>query len=149
MEYNKIIKSLDTCLPCCLLTILILSALAFIFAFIINWEDWFFGTKLDGMPAGLFLLVKAVTAIVLAGLLVQILKYKKIIILVTVAYFGFLLFNSAATIQKNTAGRESFSILLAVFFLIPVLYFFVNILATRLDREENSRESGSRDEFDT
>ena len=123
---------------CCLLTILILSALAFIFVFIINWEDWFFSTKLDGLPAGMFLLAKTLTAIALAALLVQFPKYKKVTILMAVAYFGFLLFNSATTIQKNTAGRESFSILLAIFFLIPILYFMVNILATRLDGDETA-----------
>ncbi|MHB8163162.1 MAG: hypothetical protein ACYDDV_02315 [Methanoregula sp.] len=101
-------------------------------------EDWFFGTKLDGLPAGIFLLAKTITAIALAALIVQCTKYKKVIILIAVAYFGFLLFNSAATIQKNTAGRESFSILLAIFFLIPILYFMVNILATRLDRDDTA-----------
>ena len=123
---------------CCLLTILVLSALASIFVFIINWEDWFFGTKLDGLPGGIFLLAKTITAITLAALLVQFTKYKKVTILMAVAYFGFLLFNSAAMIQKNTAGRESFSILLAIFFLIPILYFIVNILATRLDRDDTA-----------
>ena len=127
MDYIKITKSLDTILFWCLLAILILSALMYAFVFIINWEDWSFGTKLSGLSAGMYLLAKTVTAIVLAVSLVQFPKFKKVIILMTVAYFGFILFDSAATIQKNTRGRESFSILPAFFFLIPVVPFIVTL----------------------
>ncbi len=143
MNYSKAIKSLDTILFWCLLAILVLSALMYSFVFIINWEDWFFGTKLAGLSAGMYLLAKTVTAIVLTVLLVQFPNYKKVITLMAVAYFGFILSDSATTIQKNTGGRVSFSIVLAIFFLIPVLYFIANTIATRWDtgKEKGDKET--------
>jgi len=142
MEYKKIIKSLNAILFWGLLAILVLSALMYAFVFIINWEDWFFGIKLAGLSAGMFLLAKAVTAIVLTILLVQFPSYKKVIVLMAVAYFGFILFSSAVTIQKNTGGQKSFSTELAIFFLIPILYFLVTILASHLDK---AQETGDTD----
>ena len=145
MEYNKIIKSLDTFLFWCLLAILVLSALMNAFVFIINWEDWFFGIKLAGLSAGMYLLAKAVTAIVLTILLVQFPRYKKVITLMAVAYFGFILFSSAVTIQKNTGGQKLFSTELAIFFLIPILYFFVMILTSRPDKDEETGDTDTPD----
>ncbi len=142
MEYNKIIKFFDKLLLFFLLAILVLSALMYAFVFIINWEGWFFGIKLAGLSAGMFLLAKAVTAIVLTILLVQFPRHKKVIALMAVAYFGFILFSSAVTIQKNTGGQKSFSIELAIFFLIPLLYFLVTILTSRMDK---AQETGDTD----
>lgn len=127
-------KSSEALLWYSLILILILVAIPFSFVFIINWEDWIFGIKLDGWPAGIALLAKAVTAFTLAVLLIWFPKYKRGLSLLTIAYFGFLLVDSATTIQKNTAGKESFSILLLLFFLVPVLYLIVHILASRMDK---------------
>ncbi|MDO9550660.1 MAG: hypothetical protein Q7J03_06755 [Methanoregula sp.] len=148
MNSKQLIKYLETFLGYSLIAILILSALIYAFVFIINWEDWFFGTKLAGLSAGLYLLAKSVTAIVLTVLLVQFPKYKKVITLMAVAYCGFILIDSATTIQKNTGGQQSFSIVLAIFFLIPVLYFMITILASRLntgkeDGDVETRVSGA------
>ncbi|MDP3564254.1 MAG: hypothetical protein Q8R70_07155, partial [Methanoregula sp.] len=124
--------------------ILVLSALMHAFVFIINWEDWFFGIKLAGLSAGMYLLAKSVTAIVLAIALVQFTKYKKVITLIAVAYFGFILIDSAVTIQKNTYGQQSFSNVLAILFLIPVLYFIITFLASRLDTGKEDGDAETR-----
>jgi len=44
MNRNQIPGILDTLLKYCLVGVLSLSTLMFLFVFIINWEDWFFGT---------------------------------------------------------------------------------------------------------
>lgn len=131
LDFNRLTKSFEKYLGHSLIAILILVATTFSFVFIINWEDWLFGIKLDGLPAGISLFAKAGTAFILAALFIQLPKYKEWLSLLSIAYFGFLLVDSATTIRKNTAGKESFSILLLLFFLVPVLYLIVHILASR------------------
>lgn len=140
---KKIFESIDTILYHAILAILVLSALMYAFVFIINWEDWFFGTKIAGLSAGIYLLAKSVTAIVLTVLLVQFPNHKKVITLAAVAYCGFILYSSAVTIQKNTGGRQSFSIVLAIFFLVPVLYFILTVLASRWDWGQENGSTGT------
>jgi hypothetical protein len=143
MGLKQTFKSLDTIFFWGLFAILVLSALMHALVFIINWEDWFFGIKLAGLSAGMYLLAKSVSAIVLAFSLVQFPKYKKLITFMAVAYYGFILYSSAVTIQKNTNGQQSFSNVLAILFLIPVLYFIITILASRLDtgKEDEDHEN--------
>lgn len=133
MHGKKLIKPFETVLRYSLFAILILATLAFSFVLIINWEDWFFGIKLDGLPAGTYLFIKALTALTLTILLIRLPKYRSATALITIAFFGFLFFDSAATIQKNSAGRESFSIMLALSLIIPVLYLIVHLLSTRIN----------------
>jgi len=129
LKGKKLIGSIEPFLHYSLIAILILAALAFSFVFFINWEDWFFGTKLDGMPAGLYLFIKAITAILLAYLLIRWSRYRSPATLVTIAFFGFLFFDSAVTIQKNSGGRELFSVVLALFLLIPILSLIAHHLS--------------------
>jgi hypothetical protein len=82
-------KSSEALLWYSLILILILVAIPFSFVFIINWEDWIFGIKLDGWPAGIALLAKAVTAFTLAVLLIWFPKYKKGLSLLTIDILGF------------------------------------------------------------
>ncbi|MDD5188546.1 MAG: hypothetical protein PHF57_10115 [Methanoregula sp.] len=64
-------KNISFLLSLYLAVFLSLLAAGFLFAFIINWEDWFFGIKLDGLPAGIYLFSKAVVAALLAYLLLK------------------------------------------------------------------------------
>ncbi|MDD1689442.1 MAG: hypothetical protein LUQ66_02155 [Methanoregula sp.] len=122
MMHKQVIQSIDTLLKCCVLGILALATLTYLVVFILNWEDWFFTIKLDGLPAGLFLLAKALGAGALAGLIVQYPKRTTLFAGLGVMYFGYLFLNSAFTIQKNTGGRSLFSPLLAGFLIIAVAY---------------------------
>jgi hypothetical protein len=131
MMHKQVIQSIDTLLKCCILGILALATLTYLFVFILNWEDWFFAIKLDGLPAGLFLLAKALGAGALAGLIVQYPKRTTLFAGLGVMYFGFLLLNSAFTLQKNTGGRSLFSPMLAGFFIIAVAYVVFRLVTAQ------------------
>jgi len=85
-------KNISFLLSLYLAVFLTLLAAGFLFAFIINWEDWFFGIKLDGLPAGIYLFSKAVVAALLAYLL---LKYGTKQFLLSIASLFFFLFASS------------------------------------------------------
>jgi hypothetical protein len=125
---KKTIKSLDSLLSGCLVAILALSFLMFTFVFIINWEDWFFGTRLAGPLAGVYLFAKAAVAFILTFLLVQYPRYRTAGTVTAVAYFGFLFLDSSVTIRQNTAGQQPFSALFALFLAIPVLLLILTLV---------------------
>jgi hypothetical protein len=126
VDIKRVLQFSEKVLWISLIGILVLAALAFFFVFVINWEDWLFGTKLDGLPAGISLFAKSGAAMLLALLLLLFPKFRGGFAFFSVAYFGFLLADSATTIQKNTGGTVMFSPLLAVFFLVPVMYLIVH-----------------------
>jgi hypothetical protein len=130
---KKTIKSLDSHLSGGLVAILALSFLMFMFVFIINWEDWFFGTRLAGPLAGLSLFAKAAVAFILTFLLVQYPRYRTAGIVAAVAYFGFLFLDSSVTIQQNTAGQQPFSALFALFLAIPALLLILTLVTGKPD----------------
>ena len=139
---RKTIKSLDSLLSGCLVAILALSFLMFTFVFIINWEDWFFGTRLAGPLAGEYLFAKAAVAFTLTFLLVQYPRYRTAGTVTAVAYFGFLFLDSSATIRQNTAGQQPFSALFAIFLAIPLLLL---ILALVTGKPGSGRDADQRD----
>jgi hypothetical protein len=128
MDANAMMKPVGTFLFLCLFVSVVISAMIFLFVFVINWEDWFFGIKLDGLPAGLCLLAKALGAAAIVIILAQYPRHQVAGILAGTGYFGLLFFDSAVTIQKNTYGRQSFSILLAILFLVPVLLLIIHLV---------------------
>jgi hypothetical protein len=125
---KKTIKSLDSLLSGCLVAILALSFLMFTFVFIINWEDWFFGTRLAGPLAGVYLFAKAVVAFTLIFLREQYPRYRIAGTVAAVAYFGSLFLDSSVTIRQNTAGQQPFSALFAMFLAIPVLLLILTLV---------------------
>ncbi|MCK9630103.1 MAG: hypothetical protein M0R30_00525 [Methanoregula sp.] len=131
MMFKQVIKTIDTLLKCCVLGILVLATLTFLFVFILNWEDWFFTIKLDGLPAGLFLLARALGAGALAGLIVQYPKHTTLFAGISVVYFGFIFLNSAFTIQKNTGGQSLFSPVLAGFLIVAVAFFVFRLVTAK------------------
>ncbi len=91
MEREKIFNIADAVLAYYLAIISLLSALMFFFVFVINWEDRFWGTKLDGLPAGIYLFCKGFVALLLALL---VLKYREKIELIAtcgILYFAYLI----------------------------------------------------------
>lgn len=125
-----------------LYAILILSSVMYFFVFLINWEDWFFGIKLDGFPAGILLLVKAFLAAALVCLLVLYPRYRKSGVCLSALFYGFLFADSAATIRTTTYGHESFSPLFTVFFLIPVFLLILIIHSGRVMRSRGDLHPG-------
>jgi len=139
MEMKRIIELFDTILKYSVLAILLLSFLVFIFIFTINWEDWFFGIKLDGMSAGLNLFIKAVSAGSLAYLLVKYPRCTLAITGIAIFYFGYLFVDSAVTIQSLTKGV--FSPLLLLFFIIPVIFLIIRTVKTRIFKNGQGHQS--------
>ena len=105
-----------------LLLFLLLTALCHLFIFIINWEDWFFGTKLDGWPAGLFLFAKAAAAAALAILLIRDAKRRAAWGLASVFFFAFVYILPVFSGQRNMRSEPGWTIFWAecvLFLVIP------------------------------
>ncbi|MDD1716838.1 MAG: hypothetical protein LUQ45_01125 [Methanoregulaceae archaeon] len=148
MRMKQIIELFDTGLKYCVIAILLLSSLVFIFIFTINWEDWFFGIKLDGMVAGLYLLIKGLGAASLAFLLLKYPRYSLAITGIVIIYFGYLLVDSAVTIRRLTNGF--YSPLLLLFFVFPIAFLIIRTMKTRISKngkkyQSEKNESGLQD----
>jgi hypothetical protein len=125
------LESLDDFLKYCFIAILVLAALAFFFVFVINWEDWFFGIKLDGTAAGISLLIKWLCAAVLLYLVIRYPRFVEYLAVLGAIYLGFLFIDSAVTVQKLSSGRQSFSALLGLFAMIPIVFFIIHKIVKR------------------
>jgi hypothetical protein len=125
MKVKSIMESAEVFLFVGLIGALVLSAFVFLFVFCINWEDWFFGIKLDGLPAGIWLFAKMATAVFIVYLMAHYPKYRRWGVLSVFAYYGFLCMDSFVTVQKNTQGRD-YPVLMASLFFISVLLLVVH-----------------------
>lgn len=135
MGGENVVQSVDSLLKFCVTGLLVLAAIVFLSVFTITREDWFFGIKLDGLPAGLYLLDKAVVAGALAGLFIRFPQRTTLLAGFSILYFGFLFLDSAITFQKNTGGQSLFSPLFAVFLAVPVVYFILRLMTGRTGPE--------------
>jgi hypothetical protein len=138
MAAQRIVGYLEKVLRFFLSALLLFSALVFFFVFAINWEDWFFGMKLDGMAAGIHLLVKGILAALLLYLLTRYPGNTLAITGLSTMYFGYLFIDSAVTVQTLT--KESFSPLLLIGFIIPVIYLIIQIIHLRCRRTGYEKE---------
>jgi hypothetical protein len=147
MDTNRILTGIENLLSILHGAILFLSALMFLFVFIINWEDWFFGARLAGPLAGLFLAAKAAGAIILLFLVTQYPDRRRAVLPASIAYFGFLFANAMVTYQ-TTAEPGSFPTLLAVLVVIPVLLLIVSHVTGKpgsgldADQQNSSEKQG-------
>jgi hypothetical protein len=124
--------TIDTIFDYSLLGLFLYSSVSFFFLFVINWETWFFGTKLDGFSAGLLLLIRFLIPAILALLLI---RYPDRILPVAVfalVFYGFFFIDSSVTIQRNTGGTELFGIRPLVSVLIPAVVVIGHLLVVRL-----------------
>ena len=111
-----------------LLIALLLAAGAFFFVGVINAEDWFFGTKLDGPPALLYLLIKALGA---SALVYTILLHPRLI-------------RPAGVIRTTTGGVRPFSEVLLVLFALSLLFVVFQRIAPLRDLLPEMDRAGSR-----
>jgi hypothetical protein len=121
MKVKSIMETAEVLLFVCLTGALVLSAFVFFFVFCINWEDWFFGIKLDGLPAGVWLFTKMAAAGGIIYLMAHYPKYRRWSVLSVFLYYGFLCLDSFVTIQKNTQGRDFPILMASLFFLSAIL----------------------------
>lgn len=138
MNTGNIMETAETLLFICLIFALVLSAFVFFFVFCITWEDWFFGTKLDGLPAGLCLFAKMAGAVAIVYLMAHYPRYRRQSVLAVFGYYGFLCLDSFVTIQKNSQGRD-YPVMMAALFFISILLLSVHgtlVLTGTGDRAE-------------
>jgi lipopolysaccharide export LptBFGC system permease protein LptF len=121
----------------CVLGLLVLSALAFLFAFVINWEDRFFGIKLDGLLAGISLGATCIAAALLAAALIRFPRMSRLIGALTVICFGFLFVDSSMTIQRVSYSHQGFSPVFAVILLIAIAFLIVTVIKRRQETSKN------------
>ena len=133
MTLQKILESVDTILEYCLQATLILYAAAFLFGFSLNWEDWFFGTKIEGLPAGISLGAKGFAALALVLLVFLYPRYIRGFALVSIVYLGLLFIDSAFTIRRLTTASPLYNVQI-VFLLIPVAFIIVRTRVTRMHK---------------
>jgi len=125
MNIRNIMETAEALLFLCLIFSLVLSAFVFFFVFCINWEDWFFGTKLDGLPAGIYLFAKMAGAVAIIYFMAHYPRYRRLSVLAVSGYYGFLCLDSFVTIQKNTQGRD-YPVMMAALFSLSVLLLIVH-----------------------
>jgi hypothetical protein len=129
MNTKNIMESAEAFLFIFLIVALALSAFIFFLVFCISWEDWFFGMKLDGLPAGLWLFAKMAGAIAIMYLMAHYPRYRRQSVLAVSGYYGILCLDSFVTIQKNTEGRD-YPVLMAALFFMAVLLLIVHGTST-------------------
>ena len=127
-----------------LLIALLLAAAVFFFVGVINAEDWFFGTKLDGPPAFLYLLIKALGAAALAYSIMLHPRFIRPAGVLTAAYFGYLFMDSTVTIRTTTGGARPFSEVLLVLFAFSLLFVVFQRIAPLRDLLPEKDRAGSR-----
>lgn len=134
MEKKRVREILMGALSTYMVLFLFLDVLMFSFAFLINWETWFFGIKLDGWPAGLYL---AATALAAAGLIVLLLKYPDrsfAVCSASVLYFAFVYILPVFTRQRNIKSDSGWTVFwaeLAIFIVIPSVILGVSAVLGR------------------
>jgi hypothetical protein len=125
MNTRKVLEFLESLLFACLILVLVLSAFIFFFVFCINWEDWFFGMKLDGLPAGAWLFAKLAGAVAIIFLMAHYPRWRRQSVLAVFWYFGILCLDSLVTVRQNTQGRD-YPVLMAALFSLAVLLLIVH-----------------------
>lgn len=134
MTSENIIEPIEKILKYCVLGLLALFALATLFIFVINWETWVFGIKLDGLPAGIFLGATWLAAALLAAAFVLFPQRDRLIGGLAVIYFGFLFVNSSLKIQRGSYSLQGFSLALATFLIIAIAFLIIAVIKGHLDK---------------
>jgi hypothetical protein len=109
-----------------------------LFMFIINWEDWFFGIKLDGLPAGLYLFSKVVVAALLAYLLVNHEDKRVLWSILSILFFAFVFILPVFSSQRNMRselGWVIFWIECVIIIIIPVILLIMYLNVSRKNKE--------------
>ncbi len=127
-------KNVRDLLSIYLVLFLALVASGTLFVFIINWEDWFFGIKLDGLPAGLYLFSKVVVAALLAYVLVKNKNTRILWSIISILFFAFVFILPVFTNQRNLhseLGWMIFWIKLVIMIIIPVILLIMYVIMSR------------------
>lgn len=137
MNVKLVAESLDRVFHYCLLGILLFTSVIYLFVFVINWEAWFFGMKMDGLYAGVLLFTYCLIASSLAYLLIRYHEKIAVIAGMSIFFFGFMFIDSAVTIQGRSGGQELFSTFLAMLLLVPTGILIGHLLVVRLHKKSD------------
>jgi len=121
-----------------LVLFLFLSALMSSFAFLINWEAWCFGIKLDGWPAGLYLFATALAAVLLVVLLLKYPHKSFAICATSVLYYTFVYILPVFSRQRNLKSDMGWTI----FWIELVLYIVIPSVLLGIYAMLNRRKTG-------
>jgi len=127
-------KTASDLLSIYLVLFLTLVAGSSLFMFIINWEDWFFGIKLDGWPAGLYLFLKVVVAALLAYLLLNHENKRVLWSILSIVFFAFVFILPVFSSQRgmrSELGWMIFWIECVIMIIIPVILLIMYLNVNR------------------
>jgi hypothetical protein len=119
-----------------LILFLTLIAGSSLFMFIINWEDWFFGIKLDGLPAGLYLFSKAFVAALLIYLLLKKESRRILWSTLSIVFFAVVFILPVFSSQRNMRNELGWTIFwaeLVVLIVIPVCLLIIYLVMNRMN----------------
>ncbi|UUX91376.1 hypothetical protein [Methanoplanus endosymbiosus] len=120
--FTKIVSIAEKSLRYCLIAILLFWSCMLMFVFILNWEGWFFGIRIAGLYAGIYLFTEGLTALLLAVSVIRFPKKRVISGTLSLIFFSFILLDSGVTRQTLHPGSTSIPELFVIFSLIPILY---------------------------
>lgn len=148
MNLKGVAKGLDQGFYYILLGIFLSTTFMYLFLFVLNWEYWFFGTKMDGLNAGIILFTYFLISASLAYLLFRYPRRIVIIALLSIFFFGFIFIDSATTIQKMSSGLRLYSDFLAMLVLAPAVILAGHLIVARFyDMEEDSEGGWQENEL--
>ncbi|MFA5221788.1 MAG: hypothetical protein WC391_05850 [Methanoregula sp.] len=132
-------KDVSNLLGIYLVVFLTLLAASSLFVFTINWEDWFFGIKLDGWPAGIYLFSKAAVAALLIFFLVKNERNRILWSALSIFFLAFVFILPVFSRQRNLRtglGWTIFWIELALMIVIPVILLVSSLVMNRMHQKE-------------
>ncbi|OPX64067.1 MULTISPECIES: hypothetical protein [unclassified Methanoregula] len=139
MNTKRILETAETLLFVVLILLLVMSAFIWFFVFCIDWEDWFFGVKLDGLPAGMYLSAKTAGAIIIIYSMAHYPKYRRQSVISVFAFYGFLCLDSIGTLLRNPHDTDYPQLMTGLFCLAMLLFIVHGTLS--LIQPQDSDES--------
>lgn len=133
-------KNISFLLSLYLIVFLTLMAAGFFFVFVINWEDWFFGIKLAGWPAGIFLFSKAIVSALLIFLLWKNEGRRILWSILAISFLAFVFILPVFSSQREMRSELGWTIFwaeLIVLIIVPVILLLVYLV---IDRSTRSNE---------
>lgn len=146
MNLQKTAKDLDQAFFYILLAILFLNSLMYLFVFILNWEAWFFGMKMDGADAGTILFTYFFIPGILAYLLFRYPQKVSLIALLSVLFFSFKFIDSSVTIQGLSGGVNLYSGFMATMMVVPLVVLIGHLITTRFYKSEKKTDDNNKAE---
>jgi hypothetical protein len=133
MAPQNLAELVDKAIRWYILGISMLTALMFFFVFTINWEDRFWGTKLDGLPAGIYLLAKGLIALFLVILMVKYREKIELLTVLAILYFGYLLAPTTLSLSSPVFDMPRYLAQLTIVLIVPVIL----LIAHRILHHDN------------